>query len=66
MRGDFSQSGVLEFNDHSQVTQFIEEPKSINSRKWVSSGLYFIIPSILINKIEADFDFANDVIPQLL
>ena len=39
-RDDFSQSGVLEFNDNSQVTQSIEKPQSKNSSKWVSSGVY--------------------------
>ena len=66
-KNDISQSGVLEFNELFKVTNFIEKPKSkIITSKWVNAGVYFINPLILKNKIEAGFDFGQDVIPKLI
>ena len=59
-------SGIAEFKDNGRILQFEEKPDKITHGDWVNAGIYFINPKRLIDIINPEDDFAQDVFPKLL
>ena len=64
---DIRHSGVVDLFDDGRINKFVEKP---NMKQpvggWVNSGIYLINPNVIDNLVKQYFDFAYDVIPQVL
>ena len=66
-RNDVSNSGIAEFNPNDRIIKFVEKPTRANSNgDWVNAGIYFIQKSNIIELINIQDDFGDDVFPKLL
>lgn len=63
---DISRFGILETDEHSQITAFLEKPETANSNL-ASMGIYVFNRMALIEALEtfkeADLDFGKHIIP---